>query len=130
MATYSGIAHFMVEMDSKEWLESSLAERDLGLLVNRRQKCALAAQRANRTPGCIKHSIRSQSRDGIIPLCSASVRPHLECCVRFWGLQFKKDMKVPGGIQRKATKLVKGLEGMSYEEQLRTLGLSSLEKRV
>ncbi|KAK4827618.1 hypothetical protein QYF61_019543 [Mycteria americana] len=82
-----------------------------------------------RQKSTIKHSITSRSKEVIILLYSVLVQPHLEHCVRFWALQFKKGVKVLECVQRKATKLVKGLEGMSCEEQLRTLGLSSLAKR-
>jgi len=48
--------------------------------------------------------------------------------VQFLALQFKKDVKILIYIQRKATKLVKGMEVMSYKELLRTMILSSLQK--
>lgn len=52
------------------------------------------------------------------------VQPHLKYHVQFWALQYEKDVKVLENILR-TTKLVKGLAGMSYEEQLR-VGLIAL----
>ncbi|KFM09505.1 hypothetical protein AS27_09036, partial [Aptenodytes forsteri] len=116
-----------------EGIESSPAEKDLGVLVDEKldvsRQCALAAQKANSILGCIQSSVASRAREGILPLYSALVRPPLEHCLQLWSPQHRKDTDLLERVQRRATKMIRGMEHLSCEERLREVGLFSLEKR-
>ena len=64
------------------------------------------------------------------PLYSAFIRSHLEHCIQAVGPYMVQNFKALERVQRRATKLVKGIKHLTYEERLRRLDLTSIEERV
>jgi len=69
------------------------------------QQCAFVAKKAKGILGCFKKSMRSRSREVILPLSSGLVRLHLKYCVQVWAPQFQKDRDLLAGVQQRTTEM-------------------------
>ena len=114
-------------------LSNTDMEKDLGILVNStlrcKNQCQAAAAKANKVMGCIKRGIDARDANIILPLYKSLVRPHMEYCVQFWAPLNKADIAELERVQRRATKVIAGMNGLQHPERLTQLGLFSLEKR-
>ena len=114
-------------------LKKSKQERDLGVIIDSSGKsteqCIMAVKKANTVLGMIKRNIIYKSKDVIMRLYKALVRPKLEYCIQAWCPYLKKDISILERVQKRATKMIEGYKNMSYEDRLSNTGLTKLEKR-
>jgi len=52
----------------------------------------------------------SRSRVVILPHCSVLVRLHLEYCIQMWSSPYRSDIYLLEHVQRRATKMIPGME--------------------
>ena len=66
---------------------------------------------------CIKKGVASREREVIVPLYLALVR------LQAWGPQYRKDVELLERVQRRTTKMIRGLEHLPYEGKVEGTGL-------
>ena len=79
--------------------------------------------------GMIKRNIHFKSKDVIVRLYKALVRPKLEFCVQAWCLYLKKEIEIVVWAQKRATNLIEGYRHLKYSERLAQTGLITMEIR-
>src|SRR6218665_3443442 len=76
----------------------------------------------------IKRTIVSREQDVVFRLYKSLVRPHLEYCVQAWSPYLRQAIDTLERIQRRATKMIRGLGKFTYEKRLMRCVLTNLER--
>jgi ribonuclease P/MRP protein subunit RPP40 len=92
-------------------------------------QCKKAARTAQTVLSQISRAFHYRDRHVFVRLYVKYVRPHLEFAVPSWCPWLESDKEVLEKVQRRAIKMVSGLQSKTYEDRLRELGLTTLEER-
>ena len=124
--------HHSYEMGSS-FLGNTAEEKDLGVWIDSTlsssRQCKEARKKGLRMLGAINRNVSYKSKTVMMKLYTAYVRPHLEYCVQAWSPFLRRDIEALERVQRRATRMVEGLAGQSYEDRLKALNLFSLGYR-
>ena len=108
-------------------------EKDLGILIvdklKFQQHINQQTRKANQRLGMIKRSFSYMDTEMFLTLFKSIVRPYLEYGSNVWFVIYKKEAIQIENVHRRATKLVKNIQHLSYTERLKYLGLPSLQYR-
>ena len=114
-------------------LQKTSEEKDVGILISDTmkpsQQCSAAANKANQVLGQICRAFHFRDRNIFLKLYKQYVRVHMEFAVSSWRPWTQQDKDKLENVQRKAVRIISGLQGSTYEEKLEELGLQSLEAR-
>jgi hypothetical protein len=114
-------------------LGTTVEEKDIGVTITKNLKpsahCSKAAGRATAVLGQIKRNFHYRDRYTFVKLYKQYVRPHLEFAAPAWSPWLQGDKDILERVQEKAVKMVSGLQGTTYPDKCKELGLETLEER-
>ena len=108
------------------------SQRDLGVQVHSSLKVAMQVEKVVKKAygmlAFIGRGSEFKNWQVMLQLYRTLVRPHLEYSVQFWSPHYQKNVEALEMVQKRFTRVLPGMEGISYEERLEKLGLFSLER--
>ena len=114
-------------------ITSDTEEKDIGVLIHESLKpskqCAKAASKGHQVLGQMYRAVTYRDRDNWLKLYKLYIRPHLENSVQSWSPWLDADKLLLENVQKRALRLTSGLSSRCYEEQLKEVGLTTLEAR-
>ena len=114
-------------------IEKVSSEKDLGVIMDKTlnfsEHISSKINKANRNLGLIFRIFTCMDKEMFLNLYKSIVRSHVEYAVTVCMPLYKKDMVAIENVQRRATKLVRTISHLTYQERLKCLGLPSLEYR-
>lgn len=121
------------EGEAKINLERVQEEKDLGVTfddkLDFKTHINQSILKANRILGILKRNFCQLDQPSFTLLYKSMVRPHLEYGNTIWRPHKREDINRIEKIQRRATKQIKSISHLSYEERLSILRLPTLEYR-
>ena len=114
-------------------IEKVAEEKDLGVWVETdmrsSKQCRVAAQSANIALGQLSRAFHFRKASSIVPLYKTFVRPKLEHAVAAWSPWLEGDKEEMEKVQRRLVRMISDKKGETYEERLKSIGLTSLTER-
>ena len=114
-------------------LKEVAEEKDLGIIITQDMKfkrhIAETVKKANKILGMIRRSITCKDQEIIMRFYKSLVRPILDYGSGIWNPYQKQDIEKIEKIQRRATKMIRGMRKLTYGERLRRCKLMTLEER-
>ena len=111
----------------------STQEKDLGVIVSSDLKPDNHIDSCVKKANCILRMIKTTftfiDNDIFLRLYKTFIRPILEYCQAAWSPYLQKDIDRLENVQKRATKMVRSLSNLSYEDRLKELKLFKLEDR-
>ena len=124
---------FTYEVSESVMLEPTLLLRDLGVVVSADLSwCNHIATIVTRSRGVavwVLSVFKSRKSEVMIALYKSLIRNHLEYCCPLWHSSKIADIELLEGIQREFTNKIEGMKMLNYWERLKSLKLSSLQRR-
>ena len=106
-------------------LKKISSEKDLGVIFDSSLRFGehinSKVNKANRNVGLIFRTFTFMDKEMFLNLFKSVVRPHLEYASTIWSPMYKKDKIQIENVQRRATRLVKSIQHLTYPERLKAL---------